>query len=110
MDTQNATTSYFSLEGELTIHNAVQIRDELLVQLGKGKEIEINLQHVSELDTAGVQLLLMVKREAVKLGKTLHFVQHSKAALEVLDLLNIVPVLGDPLVLTSPDTTNRKAQ
>jgi anti-anti-sigma regulatory factor len=46
-----------------------------------------------------VQILLVLKREAQRLGKQLAFVNHSPAVREVLDLLNLVAELGDPLVI-----------
>ena len=39
------------------------------------------------------------KREAQRQGRSLTFIQHSPAVREVLDLLNLVAELGDPMVI-----------
>ena len=61
--------------------------------------MEINLANISEIDTAGLQLLILIKREAAQASKTLSFVMHSKAVLEILELANLTTVFGDQVVL-----------
>lgn len=87
------------VHGELNIYSAAQVREELLHSLGSHRQLEIDLGAVSDLDSTGVQILLVLKREAQRLGKQLAFIHHSPAVREVLDLLNLVGELGDPLVI-----------
>jgi anti-anti-sigma factor len=87
------------MEGELTIYHAQAIRHELIEQLATCKEIELNLSGVSEMDSAGFQLLLATKREGSRLGKLVSFVSHSQAALELIDLYNMAAQFGDPLLI-----------
>jgi anti-anti-sigma factor len=77
------------IDGELTIYNATEQKTALLNFLNSGDQLEIDLSLVSELDTAGLQLLVLIKREAAKLGKDLRFVMHSKIVQEVLELTNL---------------------
>ena len=81
--------------GEMTIYHAAEMKGELLPHLDGCNEMEINLSGVSEIDTAGFQLLLLVKREANRANKLLRFVAHSQATLEVLELLGIASNFGD---------------
>lgn len=90
-----------AIEGELTIFTAAEQKTALLGFLNSDDELEINLSKVSEIDTAGLQLLILIKREAAKSGKTLHFVMHSKAVLEVLELARLTASFGDQLVLAN---------
>ena len=85
--------------GEMTIYHAAEMKGELLHCLGCGAEIEIDLSEVCEIDTAGFQLLLLAKREAVNAGKPLRLVAHSPATLEVLDLFGMAPYFGDPVMM-----------
>lgn len=91
------------VSGELNIYSAATVLQELLQALEIRPQLEISLSEVEEIDTAGIQLLLVLKREAARLGKTLTFVQHSAPVLEVLDLLNLVAELGEPLVIQLED-------
>ncbi len=85
--------------GEMTIYRAAELKKELLPCLELGTELEINLSEVSEIDTAGFQLLLLAKREAAKAGKPMRLVEHSAATLEVLDLFNMSSYFGDPVIM-----------
>ncbi|AMK76560.1 MULTISPECIES: STAS domain-containing protein [Methylomonas] len=89
-----------TIKDELTIYNAAEQKINLLVFLTAGDDLEINLANVTEIDTAGLQLLILIKREAAHLGKNLRFVMHSKAVLDVLELANLTGAFGDQVVLT----------
>lgn len=88
-----------AIEGELTIYTAAKRKPELLAFIKSGKEFEINLAGVTDIDTAGLQLLILLKREASQAGKKLSFVMHSKTVLEVLELANLIGPFGDQVVL-----------
>jgi anti-sigma B factor antagonist len=89
------------IEGEMSIYTAAELKSQLLPHLGQSGDLEIDLSQVSELDGAGVQLLLLAKREAARAGANLHLSWHSRAVLEVFDLCNLAGFFGDPLVLSS---------
>lgn len=85
--------------GEMTIYQAAEMKGELLPCLDHGTEVEIDLSEVSEMDTAGFQLLLLIKREAANAGKLLRLMAHSPATLEVLDMFNMASHFGDPVMM-----------
>lgn len=82
-----------TLAGELTIQTAAQKKVGLLAFLdrtaGAQADLELDLSDVTELDTAGVQLLLMVRREARAQGRNLTLVAPSHTALEVLRIAHL---------------------
>ena len=90
------------VEGEMTIYNAVEFKQALLANLPACMEMEINLSGVGEVDTAGLQMLLLAKREAAGYGKKMRLVEHSPATLEVLDLCSMAGYFGDPVVMSPP--------
>ncbi|MDD1620239.1 MAG: STAS domain-containing protein [Methylococcaceae bacterium] len=90
-----------AIEGELTIFTAAQQKPKLLKFLNKGKQLELNLAGVTEIDTAGLQLLILIKREAARAGKILSFVMHSNVVLETLELANLTSAFGDQVMLTN---------
>jgi anti-sigma B factor antagonist len=86
-------------EGEMTIYNAATMKTFILTALRKYKEVEIDLAKVNEMDSAGLQLLFLAKREASNHGKPLRLINHSEAALEIFNLYHVAEHFGDPIVL-----------
>ena len=64
---------------------------------------EIDLSAVTEIDTAGVQLLMLAKRTALEAKRELRLVGHSAAVIEVFELLNVAAYFGDHLVMDSSE-------
>lgn len=83
-----------AIEGELSIYTVADLKAEFAA-LAAG-ELEIDLSGVTDIDTAGLQWLLMAKRRA---GGGLRFVQHSAPVLALIELARLAGRLGDPLVL-----------
>jgi len=86
-------------EGEMTIYNASAMKTSILAALQKHKEVEIDLAKVNEMDSAGLQLLLLAKREAGNFNKPLRLINHSEATLEIFNLYHMAEYFGDPIVL-----------
>ncbi|MCQ3925153.1 MAG: anti-sigma B factor antagonist [Rhodocyclaceae bacterium] len=88
------------IEGEMTVSSAADIRDEILAALPATSrdEVEVDLSGVSEIDTAGLQIMLQLKRRC---GTRLRLVNHSPAVIEILDMSNLGAQFGDPLVIPS---------
>lgn len=85
--------SRLEFEGELTIHTAAEQRDRLLAFLADGGT-ELDLSGVSELDTAGLQLLLLAVREAERSGTALLLLDASPDVRRVLGLARLTALLG----------------
>jgi len=99
-------THILRIEGELTIFRAMELK---LALLPVPPLTEIDLSGVTEIDTAGVQLLMLAKKTALAEGRELRLLAHSPAVIEVFELLNVAAYFGDPLVMDSraPATTPR---
>jgi len=85
------------IEGDMTIHTAVKLKKELMKHIAKPCEREIVLSEVSEMDTAGMQLLILAKREATMNNTPLRLTGHSRAVLGVIDTYNLAAYFGDPI-------------
>lgn len=86
---KSSGTCKVSMDGDMTIFTASALKADLLNNLDACSEFEIDLSKVSEIDTAGFQLLVMIKREAAVLNKTFRIVSHSAATAAVVDLYNM---------------------
>ena len=86
------------IDGELTIYRAQELKQALLADPAP---VEIDLSGVTEIDTAGLQLLILAKKTALAKQRTLRLVAHSPAVIEVIELLNLAAYFGDPLVIAS---------
>ena len=83
---------------------AAEVHEKFTKQLVTCKFIDIDLQFVTEIDTAGIQVLLAVKREAMAAGVAITMTLHSEPVVEVFELMNIAHEFGDPIVLSSRTT------
>ena len=94
-------TKQFRIEQEMTIYTAAEMKAQLMKMLDKNEEIELDLSQVGEMDTAGLQLLILAKRECQTRNGNLHLVNHSPAVLDVLNMCNMIQFFGDPVVISS---------
>ena len=92
-----------TLTEDLTIYHALDQKNTLLDALATSDELELGLLPVSEMDTAGLQLLILLKKEAQRSGKRVSIVAHSQAVRAVIDFCNLATELGDPLVIPAAE-------
>ena len=95
----NESLGRINIESEMTIYTAQEIKNQLCSMTLEMNDIEIDLSRVTEIDTAGIQILILIKREAVKKNRNLRLMAHSQAVIEVIDACNLASYFGDPLVL-----------
>ncbi len=88
------------LSGELDIYAAAALRECLQKVVSQHHEIEMILADVSEVDGAGLQVLVAAKNEALRQGARLSLSDHSVAVVNALQLCRLDRFFGDPLVLT----------
>ncbi len=75
------------LDGELNIYRAAELRQVLLAALSDSPAgLELDLSGVSEIDSAGVQLLLAVRRDLHARGLPLRLSAPSAAVRELFEL------------------------
>lgn len=96
-----STTKTLTLTESLTIYQAADQKTKLLDALAAGDALELDLSQVGEIDTAGLQLLLLTKREAAKAEKSLSITAHSPAVREAIEFTHLATYFGDPLVISA---------
>ncbi|MBB4821021.1 anti-sigma B factor antagonist [Pseudomonas alcaligenes] len=87
-----ATPAQLALSGSLTIYEVAQAHGELLALLAANARVEawrLDLAELEELDSAGVQLLLGLRRQLVLAGNSVEVVNLQGAALEIVSLLRL---------------------
>ena len=99
-----SSTPPLSLTEDLTIYHALEQKHRLLDALSSADELELDLMQVGEIDTAVLQLLILLKKEAQRTGKHLSIVAHSQSVRAVIDFCNLAAELGDPLVIPAAES------
>lgn len=87
------------VESDMTIYTALDIKQQLIPYLENVPHLEVDCSQVTEMDCAGLQVLILLKREAIKRGVKLDLIGHSPAVTDVIDTLNMAAYFGDPIVL-----------
>lgn len=85
----------------MTIYDAGEIKAQLLPILAKPGDIEIDLSRVNDMDSAGLQILMLIKRELTQRGDNLSLSSHSRAVLDVFELCNLASYFGDPVLIST---------
>ncbi len=93
------------VQDEMTIYTALEQREQLLPLLGQCQQLELDLSAVAEMDSAGIQLLLLLKQEAERLQKPLLLKQPSELCKSLIELLR----LEARLELTSDPSEGRSS-
>ena len=94
-----------TLAEDLTIYHALEQKSALLNALADTDDLELDLMHVGEIATAGLQLLILLKKEAQRAGKTISIVAHSQSVRAVIDFCNLAAELGDPLIIPAAEAS-----
>lgn len=87
-----------TVEGELTIYTAAEMKEKISAlfsgESAKSDSVEIDLAQVSEIDTAGLQLLLLAQRECAKQERSIVFSNPSEAVLTCWSTCNLQEKFG----------------
>ena len=91
----------FAITGELSIYRAAELTAALLAWVGQqsqSTQLDVDLSAVSEMDSAGLQMLLALQRTAKAQAKRWRITQVSPAVQEVLTLTGLthwLPPVGE---------------
>ena len=78
------------IAGAMTIYEAAAGKPMLLRAVRAAQpKVDLDLSDVTEIDTAGLQLLVLAKREATRSGRACAVARHSAATQEATRLLNL---------------------
>lgn len=85
----DADTGCITVAGELTIYQANAAAENLRSAFASGSLRRIDLAGVTELDTAGLQLLLMAERLPADGEGLVELVNHSQPVRDLLEVLGV---------------------
>jgi anti-anti-sigma factor len=94
--TMTARDGRLYVQGEMTIYSAALLKEQLFgaIRERSGAAV-VDLSAVSEIDTAGVQVLLLAQRVSVACGTQLALVAASDAVREILGLVGLTQLLAE---------------
>ena len=88
-----------AIEGEMTIYRAADLKVTVLEALRKARVLEIDLSGITELDIAGLQVLMLAKQAAAADQRELRLLRHSPAVMEIFEMLDLVAFFGDAVLI-----------
>ena len=88
-ETCQGAAACLAVEGEMTIYRAAELQPVLLDAVRTHDAPALDLSEVTEFDCAGMQLLLVARREARRLGKALVLRGASPAVRDAFALLGM---------------------
>jgi len=91
--TEDVAESIINLDATLTIQHVVALHEKLKKSYSANNAIEINASQVSSIDTASLQLLVALKKDAVKQQKEVVFAAPSLRFIESAGLLGLLEIL-----------------
>ncbi|MCP5501580.1 MAG: STAS domain-containing protein [Leptospiraceae bacterium] len=97
--TESDGTVDCKISGELNIYQALDIRNSFLEILKNHSKIHLDFSEVIDFDSAALQILIGLKREAKAQNKKLRFYNHSDSVLKVLDLFGMLSFFEDKISL-----------
>lgn len=93
LELADAVEGQIDLDAVLSIQHVVKLHENLKNALAIYNEIEINASDVSSIDTSTLQLLVSLKKDAVKLQKKVTIIYPSPRFVESAKLLGLLDVL-----------------
>ncbi len=91
--TEIAEDSAIVLEPELKIQHVAQLHEELMTRLDRSEKLEIDASAVTSIDTATLQLLIVLKQTAIKSNKGVVIDFPSDKFIEASELLGLSEML-----------------
>lgn len=82
-------TAYVDVQDEMTIYTAALHWEQLQPLLAQVKAVELDLATVTEMDSAGIQLLLALKQACERLHNGFKLCRPAPCVMELLQLLHL---------------------
>lgn len=89
---------HLTISGELTIYAANDAKDRLIEAIRVHGCVRLDLSGVTEIDTSGLQLLLLARRACAATGKSFNFIKPSAAVRETLQLCGLAELVAESVV------------
>ena len=75
-----------SIEGNINIYSVKELKDRFLVFVEENKNFELDLSSVDIVDTAGFQLIALLKKELSDRNKSFKVINPSNEVVRIFDL------------------------
>lgn len=108
--TYTSNVKVWKTVGEMTVYSAAENKESIMDALRAATVLEIDLTAVTEIDSSGLQLLVLAKREAERQQKSVKITGHSEAVIDAFDLCKLSGYFGDPIVLPAKLQSRRNQQ
>jgi anti-sigma B factor antagonist len=95
-DKKDSPTLIF-IQDEMTIYNVLEHKDKLYPYLKNEHGLQVDLSNVSEIDSAGMQLLIFLKYQSDIEKKEITFIEHSESVMEVINIFNFSSFFDVPV-------------
>lgn len=79
----------FCIEHDLTIYTADETKKQMVEMIGKSVNIDLDLSAVGEIDTSGLQLLVMLKNECIARQGSLKMSKSSQPVINMLKMIGM---------------------
>lgn len=89
-----------SLIGDCNVYSATKLKQSLIELLDKNDHVLVDLEKVTEFDTAGLQVFISAKKTTKANNKKIKFISHPSSVIAVFDLYGLVSFFGDKIILT----------
>jgi anti-anti-sigma factor len=86
------------IQDEMTIYNVLEHKNKLYPYLKNENGLQIDLSNVSEIDSAGMQLLIFLKYQSQIEKKEITFTEHSESVKEVINIFNFSSFFDIPVI------------
>jgi anti-anti-sigma regulatory factor len=90
---EEVVEAIINLDSTLTIQHVVNLHEKLKKSYSTNDTIEINASHVLSIDTSTLQLLVALKKDALKQQKRVVFSAPSRRFIESAELLGLLEIL-----------------
>jgi anti-anti-sigma factor len=91
--------SRLNVEGGMTFDTVGELKDVMLAPLAWGDSLKMNLAGVTAIDSAGLELLVLLRSEAHMYGRNVSITDHSRAVMDILDLSAMEDLFGDTILI-----------
>jgi anti-sigma B factor antagonist len=104
---EDDATGAIHIAGELTVYHAAEAARDLLARIAapeaQASPLALDLDGVTEFDSAGIQVLLVARRAAVAAGGGLQLLRPSRPVLDVIETFALTDLLAAPVPPTDDD-------
>ncbi len=86
------------IEGSLTIYTAAELKPDFERLILEKRDMELSLANVSEIDSSGIQWLMLAQRERSRKNLSFRLIDHSSEVLQIFKDLDLFSYFKDSVI------------